>query len=156
MPFEQVDILNDQFQLQSYSTTDGVCISSFVLNKSQILVGRHNNQTAFWLKDGNDRNCESGLMKTPDIIVQNYTVISSQCKGRSSFYNFCFILKLLHILMISNLFHFQKYSIFKSHNTAWSFTPKIHLNTFFAKFKGLICSNYKLNNVFQTDDIVSK
>ena len=86
MPFEQVDILNDQFQLQSYSTTDGVCISSFVLNKSQILVGRHNNQTAFWLKEGNDRNCESGLMTTSDIIVQNYTVISSQCKGLV-FYN---------------------------------------------------------------------
>ena len=86
LPSKEVDILNDRFQLQS-STTDGVCIYSLHINGTQILNGRNNNQTAFWL-DKNQRNCDyvfdnkQYLMITPHITIQNNQVISSPCIGK--------------------------------------------------------------------------
>ena len=85
IPSEEVDILNDRFQLQS-STTDGVCIFSLHINGTQILNGRNNNQTAFRLDRGESRcdkvvNEVQLLMAGPDITIQNNQVTSSQCKG---------------------------------------------------------------------------
>ena len=81
MPSEQVDILNDRFQLKQERYNYGVCIRSLIMNKSQILFGRENDQTSVYIKIGDDR-CREGLIEiTSDVIIQNYTVISSQCKG---------------------------------------------------------------------------
>ena len=87
IPSEEVDILNDRFQLQS-STTDGVCIFSLHINGTQILNGRNNNQTAFWL-DKEDSRCDKvvddvqWLMATSDITIQNNQVTSPSCKGKN-------------------------------------------------------------------------
>ena len=83
LPFEQVNVINDRFQFKTHSSSDGVCISSVTINQSQILFGRKEDQAAFWLKAGNKRRCAGELLEiTSDVIIQNYTVISSQCKGR--------------------------------------------------------------------------
>ena len=83
MPSEQVDVVNDRFQLKHERNGWGVCIRSVIMNKSQILFGRKNNQTAVYIKRGEETvRCREGSMEvTPDVIIQNYTVISSQCKG---------------------------------------------------------------------------
>ena len=83
MPSEQVDVLNDRFQLKHERYNYGVCIRSLIMNKSQILFGRENDQTAVYIKRGEETvRCREGSMEvTPDVIIQNYTVISSQCKG---------------------------------------------------------------------------
>ena len=84
-PSEEVDVVNDRFRLQS-SSNDGVCISSLKINGTQILNGRNNNQTAFWL-DKNSRSCDNVvddvqyLMASPYIAIQNNQVISPSCKG---------------------------------------------------------------------------
>ena len=91
LPSEEIDVVNDRFQLQS-SNTDGVCILSLNMNGTQILNGRNNNQSAFWLDEGESR-CDTVSviddfgnnvripMVTPDLIIQDNQVISSQCKG---------------------------------------------------------------------------
>ena len=83
---EEVDVLNDRFELKS-SNNNAVCIFSLTINGTQILNGRNNNQTAFWL-DKNQRNCDyvfdnkQYLMITPHITIQNNQVISSPCQGK--------------------------------------------------------------------------
>ena len=85
-PSEEIDVVNDRFRLQS-SSNDGVCISSLKINGTQILNGRNNNKTAFWL-DKNSRSCDNVvddvqyLMASPYITIQNNQVTSSACKGK--------------------------------------------------------------------------
>ena len=81
MPSGQVDVLNDRFQLKQERHNYGVCIRSLIMNKSQILFGRENDQTAVYIKIGGVRCQEERIEITSDVIIQNYTVISSQCKG---------------------------------------------------------------------------
>ena len=71
--------MNDRFQLQS-TNNDGVCISSFQVNGTQILVGPENNQTSFWI-DQNKPNCDNQKVVTKEITVRNGQVIFSECKG---------------------------------------------------------------------------
>ena len=78
LPMHQVNIESDQIQLQS-SGTDGVCISSFEMNGQQLLVGKWNSQTVFWI-DGNQNRCDDERMATSQITIQNGRVISSECK----------------------------------------------------------------------------
>ena len=84
-------MLNDRFELKS-SNNNAVCIFSLTINGTQILNGRNNNQSAFWLDEGESR-CDTVSviddfgnnvripMVTPDLIIQDNQVISSQCKG---------------------------------------------------------------------------
>ena len=73
-----VDIENDEFQLQS-SGDDGVCITSLTVNGSEMLVGKLDDQAAFWI-DGNQNHCRDGSMSTPQITIKNGKIHSSECK----------------------------------------------------------------------------
>ena len=79
LPTKEVDVINDRFQLQS-TNNDGVCISSFHVNGTQILVGPKNNQTSFWI-DQNQSRCDNQKVATKEITVRNGQVIFSECKG---------------------------------------------------------------------------
>ena len=74
---DDIDVINDKFQLQSTSD-DGVCITSLLINNNQLLVGKHNNLQGFWI-DGNDNYCLDNFMSTSQITIQNGQVISSLC-----------------------------------------------------------------------------
>ena len=84
LPTEDVDMTNDRFQLQSTST-DGVCISSFQVNGTQIFVGPENKQSSFWIDQGQS-TCGNQKVATRGLTVQNGQVIFSECQG-----NFFFI-----------------------------------------------------------------
>ena len=73
-----IDIENDEFQLQS-SGDNGVCITSLTVNGNQMLVGKLNNQAAFWI-DGNQNHCKDGSMSTPQLTIKNGKIHSSECK----------------------------------------------------------------------------
>ena len=79
LPTEDVDVTNDRFQLQA-TNNDGVCISSFQVNGTQIFVGPENNQTSFWIAQ-NQPSCDKQKVATNEITVQNGQVVSSECKG---------------------------------------------------------------------------
>ena len=72
-------MINDRFQLQS-TNNDGVCISNFQVNGTQIFVGPENNQTSFWI-DQNDLSCDNQKIGTRALTVQNGQVIFSECRG---------------------------------------------------------------------------
>ena len=86
---DDIDIAVDELQLQS-SSENGVCITSLSINSNQLLVGKNNNLTSFWI-DGNDQYCLDDFMSTSQITLQNEQVISSICKqngkSRTSFIN---------------------------------------------------------------------
>ena len=77
--WDEVDVENDQFQLQSKGD-DGVCITSLTVNGNEMLVGKLNDQPSFWI-DGNQNHCRDGSMSTPQITIKNGKVLSSSCKG---------------------------------------------------------------------------
>ena len=81
IPSNQVDVINDQFQLQSSNNND-VCIEKFFVNDKQIFVGALNDQS-FFIIDGNQNSCQEQKMTTTQITIQNGEVISSECKGLS-------------------------------------------------------------------------
>ena len=79
LPTEDVDVISDRFHLQA-TNNDGVCISSFQMNGTQIFVGPENNQKSFWI-DRNDGRCDNVKLTTRGITVQNGQVIFSECQG---------------------------------------------------------------------------
>ena len=81
IPFDQVDVKNDQFQLQS-SNNNNVCITHFFVDGKQIFVGAMNDQSSFII-DGNQNSCQEEKMSTAQITIQNGEVLSSECKGLS-------------------------------------------------------------------------
>ena len=87
LPTEDVDMTNDRFQLQS-TNNDGVCISSFQVNGTQIFVGPENKQTSFWI-DRNDASCDKQKVATKEMTVQNGQVIQSTCAIRVGNYPGC-------------------------------------------------------------------
>ena len=80
--WDEVDVENDQFQLQSQGD-DGVCITSLTVNGNEMLVGKLNDQPSFWI-DGNQNHCRDGSMSTPQITIKNGKVLSSSCKGKNN------------------------------------------------------------------------
>ena len=84
---DDVDVANDEFQLQSTST-DGVCITSLLINGNPLLVGGSNNLQNFWI-DSNELYCLDNFMSSSQITIRNGQVISSSldksCKGTSYF-----------------------------------------------------------------------
>ena len=91
--WDEIDVENDKIQLQSTST-DGVCITSLSLNGNQMLVGKLNDQSSFWI-DEDHRNCMDDHMSTPQITFKNGEVLSSYCKGihKNQFSSFKYFLK---------------------------------------------------------------
>ena len=79
LPTENVDVISDRFQLQA-TNNNGVCISSFQMNGTQIFVGPEKNQTSFWIDRDNQR-CDNDKLVTRGITVQNGEVIFSECQG---------------------------------------------------------------------------
>lgn len=79
---DEIDVINDKFQLQS-TTDDAACISSLSINNTQLLVGKNNNLQSFWI-DGNDNYCLDDFMTTSQMTIQNGQVISSLCKPSTS------------------------------------------------------------------------
>ena len=90
MPTEDVDMTNDRFQLQS-TNNDGVCISSFQVNGTQIFVGPENNQSSFWIDQG-EAKCDNQKIVTRGLTVQNGQVIYSECQGNLFYQNVKFML----------------------------------------------------------------
>ena len=78
VPLTDVDVVNDEFQLQSTSS-DGTCITSLSINENQLLVGKNNDLQSFWI-DGNDRYCLNFFMSSSQITIKNGQVDSSDCK----------------------------------------------------------------------------
>ena len=74
---DQIDKINDQFQLQS-TATDGVCITSLTVNGKQLLVGKNNDRKGFWI-DGNQNDCLDDFMATSQITIQNGLGKISKC-----------------------------------------------------------------------------
>ena len=77
--WDEVDVENDRFQIQSTST-DGVCITGITMNGKEMLVGKLNDKPSFWI-DGNQQDCMDDHMATPQITFKNGEVLSSYCKG---------------------------------------------------------------------------
>ena len=78
LPIDQVNLEDDIWTLQSTSK-DGVCITSLTVNNEQLLVGKNNDQTSFWL-DQNDKDCSDEHMSTDVMTIQNGEVYYSECK----------------------------------------------------------------------------
>ena len=97
IPFNQVDVMNDQFQLQSSNNND-VCIEKFFVNDKQIFVGALNDQSSFII-DGNQNSCQDQKMTTSQITIQNGEVLSSECKGLS-FLSFYILIYLLNFKIL--------------------------------------------------------
>ena len=81
--WDEVDVENDRFQIQSTST-NGICITGITINGKQMLVGKLNDKPSFWI-DGNQQDCMDNHMSTPQITFKNGEVLSSYCKGMFQF-----------------------------------------------------------------------
>ena len=77
---EEVNVEQDIFQFEA-SNNDGVCISGLQVNGQQLMVGRQNDKSEFWI-DGDTNVCNDNNMSTPQISIKNGTVYSSACKGK--------------------------------------------------------------------------
>ena len=77
---DDVDVTNDEFQLQS-TGSDGICITSLLINFNPLLVGENNNLQSFWI-DSDTPYCSDEYMSSSQITIQNGQVISSTCKGK--------------------------------------------------------------------------
>ena len=66
---DQIDKINDQFQLEG-TTTNGVCITSLTVGGKQLLVGKNNDRESFWI-DSNQNDCLDDWMGTSQITIQN-------------------------------------------------------------------------------------
>jgi len=75
---KQLNVQNDRFQLQS-TNGNGVCITRLSLNNTDLLFGKNNNLSSFWI-DKNDQFCSNDSMSTTQITITNEQVISSSCK----------------------------------------------------------------------------
>ena len=77
---DDVDVTNDEFQLQS-TGSDGICITSLLINFNPLLVGENNNLQSFWI-DSDTPYCSDEYMSSSQITIQNGQVISSTCKRK--------------------------------------------------------------------------
>ena len=75
---KQLNVQNDRIKLQS-TNGNGVCITRLSLNNTDLLFGKNNNLSSFWI-DKNDKYCSNDSMSTSEITIQNKQVISSSCK----------------------------------------------------------------------------
>ena len=89
IPFQELDVKNDRFQLKA-SNNDGVCIQSLLVNGQQLLVGALDDQPSFWI-DGNNNSCDYDKMSTSQLTIQNGAIISSACKGLTKTYKIMFL-----------------------------------------------------------------
>ena len=80
MDMDDVDIVNDEFKVQS-STTDGACITSLSINGKKQFVGKNNDLQSFWI-DKNDHYCLDDFMSTSQITIKNGQIHSSDCDGK--------------------------------------------------------------------------
>ena len=79
LSMDDVDVKNDVFQLSNFKD-DGVCITSLKVNNKIVTVGT-SDQPNFWL-DGDNPNCASDYVATPQITIQNGEVSADGCNGK--------------------------------------------------------------------------
>ena len=77
LDYGQFDIENDVFKLAS-TGTDSVCIESLSMDGNEILLGPNRKKPNFWF-DGNGHMCNDDFVYTEELIIQNNTVVSSEC-----------------------------------------------------------------------------
>ena len=79
LEYGQFDIENDVFKLAS-TGTDGVCIESLSMDGNEILLGPKfgRKKSNFWF-DSDGNRCTDDFVFTQELIIQNNTVVSSEC-----------------------------------------------------------------------------
>merc|ERR1712226_624661 len=90
LDYDEVDIENDVFEFAK-TTNDGVCITSLIIDGTDILVGPNVEQPNFWPGfwpngkqpnfwiDGNENSCTADFVSTQELKIQNNVVFSSEC-----------------------------------------------------------------------------
>ena len=79
VPVDQVNI-DEDFWVLAPTSKDGVCITGLYVDGEQMLVGKNDDQSYFWL-DANDEHCEDDNMSTRQMTIQAGQVYYSDCKS---------------------------------------------------------------------------